>query len=236
MNKRARTKEATHAGEVVVYLRVSTTGQAEEGVSLAAQEAACRRWAEARGLVVVAVHTDAGVSGGADIADCPSLVAALAELQSRPGACLLAHKRDRLARDVVRAATLERLVTATGCRLATVEGVEGDGPEAALMRAIVDAFSQYERALIAARTRTALAHKRSRGERVGCLPRGYAVAADGVTLVKDEAEQSVLDAVRELRAQGLTLRQVAAALAERGVVNRKGRPYSFVAVHEMLAA
>lgn len=236
MDKRRKANEASHAAEVVVYVRVSTAGQAEDGVSLAAQEAACRRWAEGRGLIVVAVHADAGVSGGAEIADCPGLVAALAELQARPGACLLAHKRDRLARDVVRAATLERLVQSAGGRLATVEGVEGDGPEAALMRAIVDAFAQYERALIAARTRTALAHKKARGERVGCLPRGYTVAEDGVTLIRDDAEQAVLNAVRELRAEGLTLRQVATALAERGVLNRKGKPYSFVAVHEILKA
>lgn len=233
MAKRQNIPQSTAA---VVYVRVSTALQADEGVSLAAQEAACRQWAAAQGLEVVAVCTDAGVSGGADIADCPGLMAALGELQARPGATLIAHKRDRLARDVVRAATLERLVQSARGKLATVEGVSGDGPEAALMRAITDAFAQYERALIAARTRTALAHKKSKGERVGCLPRGYTVGEDGKTLVADSNEQRVLELVRELRGQGLTLRGIADALEAQGFTTRKGRPYSFVAVGEILRA
>ena len=43
----------------------------------------------------------------------------------------------------------------------------GDGPEHALPRNIVAAFAEYERALIRARTRAALAVKRARSERVG---------------------------------------------------------------------
>ena len=233
MAKRQNIPQSTAA---VVYVRVSTATQADEGVSLAAQESACRQWATAQGLEVVAVCVDAGVSGGADIADCPGLMAALSELQAHPGATLIAHKRDRLARDIVRAATLERLVQSARGKLATVEGVSGDGPEAALMRAITDAFAQYERALIAARTRTALAHKKSKGERVGCLPRGYAVSADGKTLVADAGEQRVIELVRELRGQGLTLRGIAESLAAKGLTTRRGRPYSFVAVGEILRA
>lgn len=230
----AKQRKVTDSGLAVVYCRVSTVGQSEDGVSLAAQEAACRRWCEAQGLQVQGVYLDT-LSGASDIAESPGLLAALDALKSNPGSVLLAHKRDRLARDVVRAATVERLALAAGGRVATVEGVAGDGPEAALMRMIVDAFASYERALIASRTRAALAHKRAKGERVGTVPRGFRADEQG-RLVPDEREQRILALVRDLRATGMTLREIAGELERLGYATRRGRPYTFVGVGEMLRA
>lgn len=45
------------------------------------------------------------------------------------------------------------------------------------MRRIVDAFVEYERLVIRARTRAALTVKRSRGERIGGIPYGHQLAA-----------------------------------------------------------
>ena len=43
---------------------------------------------------------------------------------------------------------------------------------------MVDAFAEYERAIIRARTRAALAVKRGRGERTGEVPYGFRLAED----------------------------------------------------------
>jgi len=59
----ARSKTDTST-DAVLYLRVSTQEQAREGISLAAQEARLRAYCELRGLRVVEVVIDAGVSGG----------------------------------------------------------------------------------------------------------------------------------------------------------------------------
>ena len=48
----------------VGYCRVSTAGQAAEGVSLEAQKARIAAWAEANGYELLGVHVDAGLSGG----------------------------------------------------------------------------------------------------------------------------------------------------------------------------
>ena len=49
--------------KVVVYVRVSTGKQVEEGLGLIDQEHACRAWTRQRGHQVVAVFRDEGVSG-----------------------------------------------------------------------------------------------------------------------------------------------------------------------------
>lgn len=85
---------------------------------------------------------------------------------------LLVAKRDRLAHDTLLAATIERLVERDGAAVRSAEGLgDGDAPEAVLMGRIVDAFAEYERLVIKARTRAALALKKSRSERISREPR-----------------------------------------------------------------
>jgi DNA invertase Pin-like site-specific DNA recombinase len=45
------------------YARVSTDGQATDGVSLDAQQARTKAWCEANGYVLLGVQVDAGLSG-----------------------------------------------------------------------------------------------------------------------------------------------------------------------------
>jgi DNA invertase Pin-like site-specific DNA recombinase len=205
-------------------------------VSLEAQQAAIARFCKAQGLELLEVCVDAGVSGAAELGKRPGLLAAL-ELVRKHKASLVAYKRDRIARDVVLAATVERMAQSAKGAVLTVEGDNGNSPEAALMRVMVDAFAQYERALIAARTAAALAYKRSKNERTNYhAPWGARVAADGVKLEQCAAEQEVLRLVAELRSEGLSLRAITAQLEARGVLNRAGKPLTLTSVARMVKA
>ena len=212
----------TMAGvRVVGYVRVSTD---EQAIGPVAQRASLEAWCTAQGAELVAVAEDIGISGGAPLDKRPGLLAAVAALSEHGAAVLLVAKRDRLARDTLAAAMAERLDERAGARILTADGsCNADGPEGLLLRRMVDAFAEYERALIRARTRAALAVKRGRGEKTGgAVPYGYQLDADGVHLVADDAEQRVVALVRELRAEGLSLRAIGARLTARGMVPRSG--------------
>lgn len=217
----------------VAYLRVSTD---EQHLGPDAQRAAITAWATREGVSVVAWHVDAGVSGAAAIADRPELLAALAALREHGAGVLAVAKRDRLARDVMAAAMIDRMAVDAGARVVSAagEGTDSDDPSAVLMRRMVDAFAEYERALIAARTRAALAVKRSRGEATSHAPFGFR-AVDGV-LVADEAEQAVIAQVRAARARGMTVRAICDELRAAGIVSRKGKPLAVSAVGELVVA
>lgn len=145
-------------------------------------------------------------------------------------------KRDRVARDVVIAAMVERAATAAGARLVSADGTgNGDSPADAFMRTVIDGAAAYERGLIRARTTAALAAKAARGERTGEIPYGFRLAADGVRIEADDAEQAVLAAVHELRAAGLSHRAIVRALTDRGLASRAGRPFGQTQVARMLA-
>ena len=52
--------------KLVGYIRVSTQGQADDGLGLEIQEKAIRRWAREHHHRLVAIYRDEGVSGASD--------------------------------------------------------------------------------------------------------------------------------------------------------------------------
>lgn len=210
--------------KVIAYIRVSTEDQ---NLGPEAQRAAMARWCAANDAVIVAEFEDR-LSGGKgfdearmelDLTQRPELLRAVDAVEELGATVLLVAKRDRLARDTVVSALVERLVTRKGGKIVAADGVgNGDGPEAMLMRHIVNAFAEYERAIIRARTKGALAVKKARGERVGQIP--YGKRLEGAVLIADEVEVEVIGRMRELRVNGVTLRGIAEALNAEGVPAR----------------
>jgi DNA invertase Pin-like site-specific DNA recombinase len=211
--------------KVIAYLRVSTQGQTN---GLDAQRAEVEQWASARGVVVSTWFEDR-ISGTTAIEKRAGLLAALSSLQK--GDVFVVQKRDRLARDAFVASLIDRAVKAKKATLSCAQGGDGEDPNAAFMRGILDLASAFEIHVIKARIKAALAVKKSRGECIGTVPYGF--RRDGVGLVKDEAEQEVLACARGLRAAGLTQWQVVAELEASGHLARSGKPFGLSQVQRM---
>lgn len=207
--------------KAIAYVRVSTDQQADSGAGLAAQRAAIDAYAKRAGLTIVATFEDAGISGAAGLEDRPGLAAAVGFLKR--GDTLIVGKRDRLGRDTFNVMLIEKAVAKRGATVVSADGVgNGDGAADVFMRSVMDAAAQFERGLIAARTKSAMAAKRAAGERIGEVPYGWCLDADG-RLVEDADEQEVLQLIRECRAEGVSLRKIAAVLTGKGYVTKKGK-------------
>jgi DNA invertase Pin-like site-specific DNA recombinase len=217
----------------VGYLRVSTDEQAESRAGLEAQLHALREHCRRHGMNLVATFSDEGISGAAPLDKRPGLLDAVNAVTR--GAQLLVAKRDRLARDVVACAVVERMVAKRGGRVVSVagEGTDSDDATSVLMRRIVDAFAEHERLVIAARTRAALQAKRRRGERAGRLPLGYTLAdADAaaarsraghpVQLVAVPEQLAVVERIRREHAAGLSMRTIAQRLTDDAIPTASG--------------
>ena len=185
-----RRKKAGDPGLAVAYLRVSTE---EQHLGPEAQRSAIEAWASARGVRVVAWFEDRGVSGAAEVARCPGLMDAITEAGAVGAGVLVAAKRDRIARDVMKAAMVERLALREGARVVCADGVgEGDDPASVAFRQMLDVFAQFERAMIQTRTLAAMRVKRARGEFLGEAPIGTRRA--GRALAEDGARRRCWDA------------------------------------------
>ncbi len=226
------TSHASHPAHAIGYVRVSTEDQAREGVSLDAQEARIRAWCAERALPVASIHVDAGISGArADTR--PALQAALSEAQA--GSVLVVYAISRLSRSTIDALLIEARLREAGATLHSLsESYDLASASGRMVFRLMCILAEFEREQLAERTAGAMRHMRDRGQRLGTLPYGYGVAEDGRTLVPDESEQRVLALARAMRAEGLSLRRISAALAELGCLSRSGQPFQPRSLARML--
>jgi site-specific DNA recombinase len=219
--------------KVYAYLRVSTDQQVESGAGIAAQEDACKKWAEKQGTSIAQIFIEEGISGGTGLDKRPALLQAISNLGK--GDILLIAKRDRLGRDLISVAMIEAGIERKKAKLisAAGEGTDSDEPTAILMRRMIDAFSEFERNIIKGRTKSAMAAKKARGERVGHIPFGFQLA-EGNRIEKNSTEQAILSQIRELRIRGLSIREIATELNHCGIFNRNGNRWNHESVRNAL--
>ena len=203
--------------KAVVYIRVSTEDQR---LGPKAQQESCEGYCEREGIEVSGVFIDHGVSGGTALEKRDGLLDAINCLEK--GDILLVAKRCRLARDVLISCLIEHSVKSAGAKIVSSDGIGmGDGPEAVMMRQILDVFAQYERSMIKMRTRAALRQLKMKGKRAGEIPFGFSCDEDN-NIIRNESEQKVISEVIHQRKKGKSLRNIARLLRAAMLKGRKG--------------
>src|SRR5277367_2724798 len=184
--------------KAIGYVRVSTDRQAEQGVSLEAQEAKIRAMATVQSADLLDVIVDVGES--AKSLNRPGLQRLLDLINNGKVESVIVAKLDRLTRSVKDLSQMLELFEKRKVALVSVaEWLDTGSAAGRLVITIMGAVSPWGRAAIGERTRDALWHKRGKGERVGNMEFVYRLAADGVHVEPDAAEQAALAAIRSLR-------------------------------------
>jgi len=221
---------------VIAYCRVSTAEQSDSGVSLDAQQAKMRAYADLYNLTIVETIIDAE---SAKSLRRDGLQRALHLLRTGKVDGLLIVKLDRLTRSV---ADWQALIDAFfgergGKQLFSVnDSIDTRTAAGRLVLNVLITVAQWERETIGERTKEALRHKINNGQRVGKVRFGFDLAPDGITLVENPAEQQTLAFMRSLRAAGRTLRQIAAELTARQIPTKERKPrWTHTAVAYILA-
>jgi len=212
---------------VVSYIRVSTSLQAVDGVSLDAQLGRIEAWCAANGgtLAREDVHVDAGISGKRSD-NRPALQAAL-ESVCRDRGALVVYSLSRLARSTRDTITIAERLEAAGADLVSLtERIDTTSASGKMVFRMLAVLAEFERDLVSERTRTAVAHKRAKSERIGQIPYGWALAPDGRTLAECPREQEALAVIRRLAAAEpkLSPRAIAAELGRLGIPTKGGGP------------
>src|SRR5262245_47710975 len=211
--------------QAIGYVRVSTDRQAEQGVSLEAQESKIRGMATIHNAQLVEVIIDGGES--AKSLNRPGLQRLLAGQAQ----AVIVAKLDRLTRSVKDLCSLLELFEKRKVALISVaESLDTASAAGRLVITIMASVSQWEREAIDERTRDALRHKRSQGQRVGNIPFGSRLADDGKRLEPDAAELAALQEIRRIRGEGTSLRGIAAALNGRAYRTRRGTAWRLESV------
>jgi len=233
--RKPSTSTTTTTSRVIGYARVSTEAQAREGVSLEAQEARVKGWAESHGFEFAGMHVDAGISGK-KMSNRPALTAALEAL--RPGDALVVYSLSRLARSTRDTLDIADMLEGKDAHLVSLsESIDTTSAAGRMIFRMLAVLAEFERDVISERTTTALTQVRAQGRKTGGdVPYGFMLAADGATLVPNARERAVIDLSRELHAAGWSLRKIGAELTARGYLNRKGNPFHASTISNLLAA
>jgi DNA invertase Pin-like site-specific DNA recombinase len=190
------------------YVRVSTDEQARSGLGLDDQRHRLEQEAAHRGWAPLCLVVDDGYSGSS--LERPGIAAALEALAAGEADALVVAKLDRLSRSLVDFVGLtERAERERWALVALDLGVDTTTPAGEMVANVMASFAQYERRVIAQRTRDALAALKRRGVRLG-----RPVELDDEIRVRIVAR----------RQEGATLREIAAELTADGIPTaRSGR-------------
>jgi site-specific DNA recombinase len=219
--------------KTIGYVRVSTDRQAERGISLEAQAEKIRAMALVQGAELGEIIVESGES--AKSLNRPGMAKLLAMVDAGKVKAVIVAKLDRLTRSVKDLCELLERFERRGVALVSVaESLDTGSAAGRLVLNIMAAVSQWEREAIGERTRDALRHKRSQGERIGNIAFGSRLAVDGQHVEPDPAEQGVLSEIRRLRHEGATLRGIAAALNHKALRTRRGTPWRLESVARVL--
>ena len=224
----------------VIYLRVSTKEQAEEGYSIPAQAEACRRFVADQGWELADEYVDRGES--ARTADRPQLQAMLARLGEDPSIdALVVHKLDRLARNLEDHAAVRAALRKAGVQLHSVTESLEDSASGKLVEGILASIAEFYSANLGQEIRKGLDQKAAQGGWPTKAPFGYRnVRRDGdgrrgeSVLEPDHQAPLVVWAFERYATGELSLAGLTERLAEKGLRNRMGNPPGVSAVHGML--
>lgn len=221
----------------MAYTRVSTKSQGASGLGLEAQEAAIAQYVSQNGCKLLATYREVETAKRDTLENRPALRQAIAHAR-RTKAVLVIAKLDRLSRSVYVTAELHR---------SGVDFVACDNPTAnRLTIQILAAVAEDEARRISERTKAALAAYKARGGVLGAAReqsrnltdearlRGTERAKTTLRKARQEAYEDLIDVLKALRADGLSLRQVAERLNEQGHLTRSGRPWNAVQVARVI--
>jgi site-specific DNA recombinase len=126
----------------------------------------------------------------------PGLQRVLALINAGKVEAVIVAKLDRLTRSVKDlCGFLELLEKRKVALISVAESLDTDSAAERLVITIMGAVSQWEREAIDERTRDALRHKQSLGQRVGNIALGSRLAPDGEHLEVDPAEQAAVSEI-----------------------------------------
>jgi DNA invertase Pin-like site-specific DNA recombinase len=182
------------------YLRVSRRmGRDGPGyISPDVQREAIQRWADYRGVQIIAWHFDEDESGGTQVR--PGLRACMERIEAGETGGLACWRLNRFARNVSEALDdVERIRTAGGSLACIEEDIDPTGPFGEFILTILLAVAALELNNIKASWQTAKERAVERGAKIGPTPFGYVRNLDG-TLRPHPDEAPVVKHAFELAA------------------------------------
>jgi len=207
--------------KAIGYIRVSTEDQAKEGVSLDNQTAKIKAYCELKDLNLIGIIEDAGIS--AKNLNRPGVKKVIELARKKKVEAVIVYKLDRMFRSTIDALETTRQFDGWGVSFHSIqETLDTKSAMGKFFFTLIAGLAEMERGIIGERTKTALQHKRAKGEKTGGdIPFGYELDSD--LLVENETEQKGLRFIHRLKDKGYSLRAICRKLEANGHKTKTGK-------------
>ena len=201
-------------GKALLYARVSTSMQVNDGVSLDVQERQLQHAAELAGYTDIELVREEGRSGKS-ISGRPALTEALKRLDSGEAKAIFVTRIDRLARSTKDFLSIIDRANTKGWRLIMLDlNLDTATYQGRFVVTIMSALAEMERGIIASRQKEVHKDRRDRG------------VVWGVDMgPKNKAPQELKDLIISLRDSGKSYQQIADHLNSSGEPTQNGRQW-----------
>jgi DNA invertase Pin-like site-specific DNA recombinase len=211
----------------IAYIRTSSmTNVGADKDSAKRQLAAIEGYANPAGYRVAAEYSDEGVSGADPIEARNGFADMLAHIAGNGVRVIIVETASRLARDLMVQEAAYHGLQKLGVKLIAADSPDSstdDGPTATMVRQILGAVSQMEKASLVQKLKAA--RDRKKAETGKCTGRK----------IYAERDPNMVVLARKLAGQRLSLRSIAAKLEQSDHVQKNGKPYAATAVMRMIA-
>lgn len=225
-------KAAGELKQAIAYLRTSSaTNVGADKDSEKRQRDAIETFAARSGYQVVDTYYDAAVSGADPIDTRPGFAAALERIAGNGVRTIIVETANRFARDLIVQETGHRLLCQQGIELIAADSPGSfvdDTPTAALIRQVLGAVAQFEKAALVAKLKGA--RDRQRRDTGKCEGRKSHAQRrpEAVALAKRLHRKSPKTGERR------SLRDISKSLAVAGHFNENGKPFNPKAIKSMI--
>lgn len=215
----------------VAYLRTSSAANVgTDKDSDKRQRAAIEAFAKRAGFTLIDEYYDKAVSGADRIDERPGFREMLKWLASNGAETIIVESPDRFARDLAVQLAGHDMLRGLGISIipaSVPDFFTEDTPTAVLVRQVLGAIAQFEKASTVAKLAAARKRKRECNGRCEGRKPLSATKPEVVALARK---------LRRRKPKGgqISLRGVASALAARGFFNESGRPYAAKSIASML--
>lgn len=211
--------------KTVIYVRVSTTGQVLNGVSLENQIERCNFYCLTHQFNNPIIISDEGISGKST--NRPGFQSLLDMISKKQVDNIIVYSLSRFARNIIDTVNTIGLMNKKDISFHSItESIDTTCAVGRYFLFTLSALAQLEREQISERVSSVLQHKKAKGQRVGSIPYGFSLDADKKTLLPNKEEQTVINLIVSLKdKKGLSYNKILDKLEELKYKNRVGNPW-----------
>ena len=224
--------------KAIAYVRVSTTDQAQNNLSLQGQQEAIKRYCDEKKIHLLKTFVESGASAKRWIGSNGLRQWNICRAHAKEIDYYIVWKLDRFSRRSEDHAVVAAQIRKLGVKLESVTESIDETPAGMFMEIVLAGMAEYDNNLRIQRTVEGMQRRREQGGFTAPAPLGYRNVRDDLkrpTLDKTEIAPLITSLFRDFIRGGYTLKGLAKEANVRGLRSKSGKEISYQTLRQMLA-